>query len=261
MRRLAVALAIVLAAGTARAAETCGGAVACELDGRRYFAQPPAGWDGVSPLPVLIHYHGWGRTGQQVLRNWRIAGPASANGLLLIAPDGLGKSWSFWSADSRDLAFTDAVLADAARHWPIDRARVLVSGFSYGAAMVWRLACARGPDFAAYLPIAGTLRGQDRIECPGGPARVVQVFGLRDNVMRLPTGPGGDADFAVSLWRRVNATAAEPVAVRRGRFECRVWAAEPPGRDVTLCLHRGGHMIPRGWLAAMLPRLLAEAGG
>lgn len=263
MLRSLLPLALLLAAcvsAAPSAASACGGAAPCTLGGRSYRAQPPEDWDGRSPLSVLLHFHGWGRTGAQVLSNDRIARAASANGMLLIAPDGLGKSWNFWTGDLRDVEFADAVIADAARRWPIDRARVMVSGFSYGGAMAWRVACARGPEFAAYLPIAGTLWRQDGIDCTGGPARMVQVHGRRDNVMDLPVGPGGDEDFAVSLWRRVNGAEGAPVRQREGRYDCSDWAAPPPGRAVTLCLHDGNHMIPPDWLGLMLPRLLDEIG-
>ncbi len=251
-----LALAPLAAAADPASPDGCGGETPCSLGARAYRAAPPPGWDGAAPLPVLIHFHGWGRTGAQVLRNRRIADAAAENGLLLIAPDGLGKSWSFWGSDSRDVDFTLEVIADAARRWPADRARVFVSGFSYGAAMAWRLACASGPDFAAYIPIAGTLWRQESIDCPGGPARIVAVHGLRDTVMDLPTGPGGETGFAVSLWRRVNASLEPAHASAEGIYDCRSWPAPPPGREVTLCLHDGGHSIPKDWLARVLPGLV-----
>lgn len=72
----------------------------------------------------------------------------------MIAPQGRGRSWQFWGGPSDDSDFALAALADAATRWPIDRARVAVSGFSYGGAMVWRMACDKGDVVKAYLPIA-----------------------------------------------------------------------------------------------------------
>lgn len=239
----------------AHAAEPCGGPVPCEIGERSYRALPPPDWDGQTPLPVLLHFHGWGRQGKGVIANPRIADAANAAGMLLIAPNGLGKSWDFWREESRDIPFAEAVLGDAAKRWPIDRARVLVSGFSYGAAMAWRLACARGSGFAfAYLPIAGTLRGQERIACYG-PARVVAVHGLKDTVMDLPRGPGGDVSAGVALWRRVNAVAEPPAESREDDYTCRDWQGLAP---VRLCTHAGGHWIPKDWLARILPELLGR---
>ncbi|MEO0999722.1 MAG: prolyl oligopeptidase family serine peptidase [Pseudomonadota bacterium] len=234
--------ALPAAAGTARH----------DLDGRSYHVATPAGWDGVSPLPVLIHFHGWGRTGAQVLRNQRIAAAASEAGVLLVAPDGLGKSWAFWSAEQRrDVDFTDAVLADLSARYPVARDRVFLSGFSYGGAMVWRIAMARGDAFAGYLPIAGALRGF-ALERPAGPARVWHVHGLEDGVMRPPVRRT-DGIGAMEVWLEAQGLGPAPArAFTTGDHACRDWG----DAEVRLCLHPGGHWIPRDWLAAMLPEML-----
>lgn len=260
MVRIALAVALLSAALSPHAAAEpdCGGPVPCSVGERRYHARPPEGWDGARRLPVLVHFHGWGRTGADVLRNARITEPAADAGLLLIAPDGRGKSWAFWGAESPDIAFADRLIADVARRWPVERERVFVSGFSYGGAMAWRLACARGPAFAAYLPIAGGLWGQAETVCPGGPARVLHVHGLDDQVFGLPIRPMDRIDDGVLLWRRVNHTTEMPQSrYRDGGFDCRFWEGREDGRDVTLCTHPGGHAIPEDWLGRVLPDLLA----
>ena len=254
LRFLLIAL-ILMFASPAHAACDDGGI--CQVGERSYRAKLPESWDGVSPLPVLLYFHGWGRQGLNVVRNARIAEAASDAGVLLLAPDGLGKSWDFWDGESRDVPFVGQVLADAASRWPIDRRRVIVSGFSYGAAMAWRLACAEGSAYAGFLPIAGTLWRQESLDCAGGPVRVVQVHGLKDTVMDMPTGPDADHGDAVALWRRVNGTA--PAPVRRydhARYTCRDW--EGGAAPVTLCTHPGGHWIPKDWLAWALPKMLPE---
>ncbi|MEM9147700.1 MAG: polyhydroxybutyrate depolymerase [Pseudomonadota bacterium] len=232
----------------------CGGEIPCPVGERRYRAALPEGWDGVRPLPVVLHFHGWGRQGAGVLTNPRIAGAVAEAGALLIAPDGLGKSWDFWRDTSRDVPFVEAVLADAARRWPIDRSRIVISGFSYGAAMVLRLACAKGEAYAAYLPIAGTLWRQDEQDCVG-PARVLAVHGLTDTVMDLPRGPGGEVAAGVALWRRMNMVAEPPEVSQLGAYACHSWVGQAP---VRLCTHPGGHWIPRDWLGLVLPDVLGD---
>ena len=231
---------------------SCGGEGACEIGSRSYRALPPPVWDGASPLPVLLHFHGWGRQGRNVVRNKRITEAAAQNGLLLLAPDGIGKSWSFWNPEAtRDVDFIDAVLDDAARHWPIDRRRIYVSGFSYGGAMAWRVACARGDAFAGYLPIAGGLWRQSDARCQG-PVRLAHVHGLNDTVYGLPIGPEEPIEDGVRLWRRMNGADGRPDTYSHARYSCLDW---PP--DLTLCTHDGGHFIPKDWLSFMLPRIMA----
>ena len=248
MRILILALLLLIPGSFAAA---CGGEGACEIGSRSYRAQPPAGWDGASPLPVLLHFHGWGRQGRNVIRNTRIATAAAENGLLLIAPDGINKSWNFWGESTRDADFVDRVLSDAARRWPIDRERVYVSGFSYGGAMAWRLACLRGDAFAGYLPIAGGLWRQSDVQCTG-PVRLAHVHGLDDTVYGLPIGPFDEIEDGVLLWRRMNQVSEPPERFAHERYDCRVWR-----EGLTLCTHEGGHFIPKDWLGWMLPQIMA----
>lgn len=253
--------ALSLLAFAAAADPGCGGPdAACEVGARHYPAAPPPEWDGVSPLPVLIHFHGWGRRSPGVLRNGRVAKAAAANGVLLIAPQGEGRSWRFWSAGSRDSDFTLAVIEDAARRWPVDRSRIFVSGFSYGGAMAWRFVCDKGAVAAEVLSIAGTLWRETSERC-AAPIRVTHVHGLKDTVMDYPFGPGGEEEAAVGLWLRRNRCAAKPDEREWvGIFACRRWTSCASGPPVALCTHRFGHMIPQGWLDYALPKALAATG-
>ena len=106
----------------------CDGTEGCTLEsGRSYQVQLPDQWNGTDKLPLLIHFHGWGRTGKNVVNNKKIAGATRETGLLLLAPNGAGKSWSFWNSPSRDVPFVEAMIEDAAKRFPIDRERIYVS--------------------------------------------------------------------------------------------------------------------------------------
>ena len=51
----------------------CEGRTACDLGDRSYHVRAPDQWDGASPLPVLLHFHGWGRQGSLIVGHGRIA--------------------------------------------------------------------------------------------------------------------------------------------------------------------------------------------
>ena len=53
------AIALILALFTAQAALACGGDSRCEVDGGYYLAATPPDWDGISPLPLIVYFHGW----------------------------------------------------------------------------------------------------------------------------------------------------------------------------------------------------------
>ncbi|MEO0390806.1 MAG: PHB depolymerase family esterase [Pseudomonadota bacterium] len=237
----------------------CGGVDdPCVLpDGRSYHLRVPDGWDGTAPLPVLLHFHGWARQGDLIIQHGRIASATTRRGVLLVAPNGANRTWNFWQAGTADVPFADAVLADVQRRYPVESARVYVSGYSFGAAMAWRHVCQSGFDVAALLAISGTLP-QD-VQCTEAPAQVRHVHGLADTVMDFPMGPGGDTSFPVQLWRDIYGCAE---GMPQGDWQARsfltftrtMWSCD--GGVVTLDVHPGGHFIPHGWIARQLDELL-----
>ncbi len=247
--------------GAARATEAaprgCGLDRPCLLEGRSYHLLEPDGWDGQEPLPVLLHFHGWMRQGDLIVRHQRIASATRKRGVLLVAPNGVGRTWNFWQSATGDVPFAAAVIEDVAKRYPIDRNHLYVSGYSYGGAMAWRYVCQNGADVAALLAISGSL--QQDSHCPQSPSEVRHVHGLADTVMDFPMGPGGDTQYPVALWRAHYACAEGRAAgawqarsfltFQRTRWEC-------DGGRVTLDIHPGGHFIPHGWIARQLDELL-----
>ncbi|MGI9368093.1 MAG: alpha/beta hydrolase family esterase [Ruegeria sp.] len=236
----------------------CHGDTPCELGARSYHVLEPDGWDGQSPLPVLMHFHGWARQGNVVVNHQRIADSTRRRGVLLVAPNGRRKTWDFWTADTDDVDFANRVLADVSNRYPVDPDHIYVSGYSYGSAMAWRYACQSGNGTAALLAIAGTIHQTET--CPQGPVQVRHVHGLKDTVMDFPFGPDGDTTYPVALWRqKYHCQTATP----RGEWSVvpfltlsRVeWTDCVQGR-VTLDIHPGGHFIPHGWIGRQLDELL-----
>ncbi|MEP1571176.1 alpha/beta hydrolase family esterase [Roseibium album] len=237
----------------------CGLEAACSVDERLYRAKPPEGWDGKQALPVLIHFHGWKRDSKHPLKNPKVLSAINQNGALLVAPEGLGRTWDFWDRGNRDVPFVRAVIEDLAKRYPVDRSRIFATGFSYGSAMAWRVACDSADLIAGILPAAGTLFRQESMTCPTGPVNVMHVHGFKDNVMDLPLGPDGDPNAAVDLWRRTNLCAAEPDGQETlNGHDCRTWSTCQSGKEVMLCLHQRGHIVPNGWIATALERALKK---
>ena len=231
------------------------------LGDRSYHIRLPDNWDGETVLPVLLHFHGWGRQGDLIVNHQRISGHTRRRGVLLIAPNGQGRTWDFWDADSRDVPFAAAVIEDVAKRLPIDRSRLYVSGYSYGAAMAWRYGCQNGDGVAALLAISGTISQTE--DCPQGPREVRQVYGFADTVMPFPMGPDGDDTHAVALWRDQFGCGAQTnlgpwQAVDWLTLERRVWTNCREGHAVTLDLHKGGHFIPHGWIGWQLDQLMGR---
>ncbi|WP_299722559.1 polyhydroxybutyrate depolymerase [uncultured Tateyamaria sp.] len=238
--------------------------VPCAVGDRSYHVKEPDDWDGTSPLPVLIHFHGWQRTGALPVQHQRISGATRRRGVLLIAPNGNRKTWDMWSPETEDVQFAADVLADVAKRYPIDPDNILVSGYSYGSIMAWRVACDRGAEMKirALLGISGTLRGTE--ECAETPDEVRHVHGLKDNVLDFPFGPGNDTTYPVKLWRDalgctdVADTPYDWAVVDFLTLTRNSWADCSGGSRVSLDIHPGGHFIPHGWIGRQLDELLGR---
>ena len=264
---LALLIAISLP-GTADA--VCEGG--CRFDQGSYEAAVPEGWNGRDPLPVLVFFHGYGQRGETVMRNTRITRPADAEGVLLIAPTGLDRSWSVRGAPSEgrrdEVAAYRVLIRDVARRWPIDRDRIFLSGFSLGASVAWDIACLAGSEVAAVFPAAGAFWRPHPIACEDGPVHLSHVHGKSDTVMpldgRVIRGSYrlGNVETGIDIWRRENGCGAEPSEVARElALTCRRWSGCGGGKRLELCYHDGGHFVPKGWLDRSLSWALALNAG
>ena len=120
--------------------------------------------------------------------------------------------------------------------------------------MAWLLACEEGRRFAGFASIAGALRRPTPHEdCTGGPVRMLQIHGFADTQVPLEGRAirdwhQGDVFESLAMQRATNQCRTRPSLIEFGnRFRCRIWSDCDSGHDVELCMHDGGHGLPRGW--------------
>ena len=253
----ALLLAIWAGAGLSSAG-ACDRDADCVVEGGVYRVNVPADWNGTSPLPAAVFFHGYGSSAEGVMGNNGLVRAFSERGILLIVPNGLGRTWSHVGSPSQardELAFMDAVRADVLARWPVDRKLFWVTGFSQGGSMAWDIACYRGDDYAAFAPIAGAFWDPQATSCPTPAVNMRHIHGTSDTVVPMSgrriggLWRQGDVMAAVDLWRQQDQCPAEPDQVTaEGILECSEWTSCASGRQVELCLHDGGHMMPPGWL-------------
>ena len=256
---LIAALALAVPAGAQD--RPCGPEAACEIDGGAYHLMFPPDWDGISPLPALIFYHGHRSSGASVYRAANIRRVFRDGGYLVIAPNGepmQGNGYR-WPArepqggERDDVAFTLAVLDDVEARMPVDPARVYAAGFSAGGSQVWMLACYAAERFAGFVSVSGALRRPvPDAACPSAPMRLLQLHGFADRQVPLE-GRGirdwhqGDVFESFGLARATNQCASQPDSIEIGDEQrCRNWTTCEHGA-LRMCLHDGGHGFPRGW--------------
>lgn len=260
-RRTILLLAgLIGAAGPAYSA--CDLEAPCTIETGSYHLALPESWDGETALPAIVFFHGHRSSGKSVMKG-SVRATFGTAGYAVIAPNGPmrpGADYRYWpgrpmKGQSRDdIVFTEAVVDDVARRIPLDRERILVSGFSAGGSMAWMVACYRGDLFAGYVSIAGALRRPaPSSECPGGPARMLHIHGFADAQVPLEGRAirdwhQGDVFASLDLLRNTNGCESKPSAIDIGNpFWCRVWTTCSGSADIRFCLHEGGHSIPTGW--------------
>lgn len=271
MCRLSLVSALFLLLSLSVQAQPCGQDGMCRVGTGYYLVVAPQGWDGNGPLPAIMHFHGFRESAGDVIAREDLKAFAARRGALLVVPHGEGNTWSHPGSPSKlrdEFAFIDAVVADLATRFPIDRRRFLVSGFSQGAAMVWNLACHRGETFGAFLAIAGTFWLPQPDSCASGAQNLIQIHGVADRTVPLEGRAirngefrQGDVMRAMGMMRRANACAPENArAHREGALACERMAGCASGKQLEICLHPGGHDFDPTWLDFAWRRFFAEVG-
>lgn len=190
MLRIILALALAVLAACPLAAETV------DLGGRQYRADLPPHPQGA---PILVALHGGGGNPAQFARNSGLSRVANAAGYAVIYPAGSGRSRLLtWNggyccgfaqrAGIDDVAFLDAVIADAARRYGLDAARVYMTGMSNGAIMTETYAALRPGAVRAIAAVSGTL-DLSRFR-PAGPVPLLAIHGTADPMVPYAGGIG-----------------------------------------------------------------------
>jgi len=261
--------AILTASPAAAFQPSCDSPDGCAIDGAHagtYHMAVPDGWQpdpGAGDQKLVVFFHGHRGSGKGVLGNRGLVSRFTKAGYVVIAPDGYlfpGRNVRGWPARPRenpardDIAFTEAVIADAARRLDLPGFDILMTGFSSGGSMAWHFACYSKLKPSAVVPIAGGLRRPvPAAKCPSGPRRLLHIHGFADSQVPLE-GRGirdwhqGDVYHGLGLLRTTNACTSKPDKLStEGPFWCRNWTSCGSGDPIRFCLHKGGHTLPKGW--------------
>ncbi|MCZ8314635.1 PHB depolymerase family esterase [Phreatobacter sp.] len=255
----AAAIAFSLAALTAPVARAdCPPADPCRLAEGRYALAAPSAWDGKTPLPLVVFFHGLGDTPAAVLSRTDMMRIVEERRILLAVPEGIDARWFVRPGSPRprdDLAFAAAVAEDVMARHPVDPAMVVASGFSAGAFLTWTLACERPGRFTGFLPIAGGF--WDPVPegpCPGGPVAIRHVHGRADRTVPLAgralSGGARQGDMRASLATALvtNHCAPVPEVAEMAGETCTTWRG-CRGGALTFCTHPGGHDMDGRFIA------------
>lgn len=126
-----------------------------ERDSRGGFSlYVPESWDGRTPRPLVVALHGGTGHGRDFLWSW--LREARSREVLVLAPTSQGRTWSIMGEDA-DAGPLRQMVEGVAGRYPIDRARVLLTGMSDGG--TYTMICGLQDDmpFTHLAPACGVL--------------------------------------------------------------------------------------------------------
>jgi len=127
-----------------------------ERDARGGFSvYVPEDCDGRTPRPLVVALHGGSGHGRDFLWSW--LRDARSRGVLVMAPTSRDRTWSIMGGEDVDAEALREMVASVAARYPVDRARVLLTGMSDGATYALLCGLRDGMPFTHLAPACGVL--------------------------------------------------------------------------------------------------------
>lgn len=253
---------LALAVAAVAPAHACGGDVPCRIAGGAYrYALPPGAETGKA-VGAFVFFHGHRSSAAEMMAYRDLVEAVHALGFAFVAADGIGESWSTPGSPGEgrrdEAAFVAALLDDLPGRFTLDPARLVASGFSQGASLVWDIACRGDGRFRAFMPIAGVWWRPMPETCTAPARPLLHIHGEADPVMPL-----AGRSLRDGRWRQGDVREAFATLLRHNRCDrspstpsvdgaltCRTWAGCAHGAGQALCLHPGDHHTDPRWLKA-----------
>ncbi len=141
------------------------------------------------PFPLVIALHSLNNTGTEPQSQWGFDALAARAGFAVAYPDALNASWDAGTCCGQsaaehvdDVGWLRALISHLEQHYPIDRRRVILTGFSNGGMIAYRYACEHAAEIAGIAVVAASLQTADCV--PAKPVAVVAIHGQLDE--RVP---------------------------------------------------------------------------
>jgi polyhydroxybutyrate depolymerase len=175
--------------------------------------------------PMLLALHGGGGAGAGMSALTHLNDLADREGVLVVYPDGLRKSWAdgrgVTDADQQgvdDVAFFRRLITTLQGQYSVDAHRIYITGISNGGFMTQRLACELADRIAAVVSVAATLSTNLAATCaPSRPLPILYVLGENDplvpysgGVVNGNRGTVLSATDSLAAWAKFNDCAVTP---------------------------------------------------
>jgi polyhydroxybutyrate depolymerase len=151
------AVASCIPARQAPAGDSTGSVTSGGLE-RTYILHVPPSYDGTSPTPLVLVFHGFGLTAEAVATYSRFSTIADEQGSIVVYPAGQSNP-PMWNINqdvtiADDVLFANDLITKLDGELCIDEDAVYAVGFSNGGAMAQRLVCANPDRIAGLATVA-----------------------------------------------------------------------------------------------------------
>lgn len=217
----------------------------------------PGSYDGSSPVPLLLVFHGYMDTqdGQSIKDDFELL--SNKRGFIAVYPKGYGSALfqSFNAGppccgpaenqDLDDVQLARDIVSMMAERCNIDLSRVYAHGHSNGAGLAHRVAREAADVFAAISPKSMPVLVPN--EFPSRPVSVIQFHGTADltinyngGTIPLEEAPYISAEESFESWATVNNCVGFPITIPHGSSNCKTYLFCDGDTRVTLCTIQGG---------------------
>ncbi len=229
----------------------CGVDSDCVIGDRHYRIRMPEGYDGTEKIGAIVYAHGYKGSAKGMMNNTSMAEMAKKLGVALISTKSYEDDWRIPGVPRNtqtdgliELTYFDAVVEDVTNRFPIDKSKLMATGFSAGGMMVWNLICHRSNLFAGFAPMAGTFWEPEPTTCDTPPANVVHIHGESDKIVPLLGRPivdthQGQIPQVLDMYSKYGSYKKATV-FEEGELKCNE-SKNSSGEILSLCLHPGGH--------------------
>jgi poly(3-hydroxybutyrate) depolymerase len=245
--------ALAQSAGCGKTPTLTSGVRSATINGknREYTLKLPDNYDKNRRYRLIFGLHWLGGTMNSVVKGQMVQPyygleRLTNNTAIFVAPQGLNNGWA--NTGGEDVAFVDDMIKTIEADLCVDEKLRFSTGFSYGGAMSFSLACSRHKVFRAVAVLSGArLSG-----CSGGsdPVAYMGIHGTSDNVLSYDRGVSLRDQFVRNNGCKVRDNTPEPAKSSRSNTKT-VYEGCSEGHPVWWFAFDGGHTpAPPGEFAA-----------
>jgi poly(3-hydroxybutyrate) depolymerase/glycerophosphoryl diester phosphodiesterase len=153
------------------------------------FRTVPPGYDGTTPLPLVLDLHGWSEPAVIQVVFSDLSAYGASHGFITLVPE-ISRVVPRWDTrlTGTDIAWIAALIDDTEQTTCVDQRRVYVTGMSNGAMMTSTLACTMADRIAAVATVAGV---RSPTGCaPQRPIPLLAIHGTDDPFLAYNGGYG-----------------------------------------------------------------------